>query len=179
VVEALLQEIREAARATVRARAQAQEDAAVDEEIAAQQHRELMARNAAQVIGGVERARQRRTAVHVNAVAQARIARDRRDTLRLQRQRVEQTLGRLRADLREIEKRRERLTPPDPNDFPTPAEIDAHRQRVDELDREVRRFHAQIQSASVECTRAMEAEDSAQGVLDTAASEEMRARNEL
>ena len=104
----------------------------IREETARQEHARQMAATAASMADAVDRARRRRSAIHAAAVGEARICRDRRDALRLQRQRIETRIGSLRADRLEIEKRRARIAPPDPNDYPSPEEIEAHRQTVAE-----------------------------------------------
>jgi hypothetical protein len=170
--------------ATTEARAlvEQQENLAREQRIAEEafriEHNRAMAASAQSMADAVRRNKAARLADHAAAVSVARAAKEHFTIVSDQRVKAESRLGYAMADRDEAMKRRSRCTPPDPNDFPLPAELAAFQQRCAEYDREVFRLSALIGTLDAEFDRAKFAEWEAQDALDKAASAELRLRGE-
>ena len=157
----------------------AHRDAAIAEAVALIAHRAQAAHDSAAMIAAQERSRAEKVRNHSEARAAARVARDRRDQLRLHRQKVQNRWSSSKAELIEAEKQARKLSPPDPDDFPTEGEIDAWRQRRGQLDESFRRIAARVGSEAGELDAARLAEDEAQQELERAAKIEWERRCEI
>jgi hypothetical protein len=132
----------ETARATVAARQAEAQAALVNEEAAQQEHRRMMALTGQQMIESQQRIKQEKVARHAELRALARHRMDHHAELVAVRERCEEKIGRSRADLASAQRNANRCTPPDPDTFPLPSELDAWKQRRAELDREAARIHS-------------------------------------
>ena len=164
------------AREVVAAREQARIDTLVNEEAAQQEHRRMMAVTGAEMIAGQERNRQQREAAHRQARALARAAKDRVAELVEQREQIDATIGRLKADAEAARKTAAKCTAPDPNDFPTEDEIDRWKATRRQLDEAVFRLETKIAVQDRFFADAQQREWEAASVFERARQAEMDAR---
>jgi hypothetical protein len=166
----------EKAREVVAAREQERIDALVNEEAANAAHRAAQAATGQMMIESQQRIKQEKIARHAELRAVARHHKDHLAELVQQREQIELGVGRLRADLGAAQRNANRCTPPSPDDFPLPSELDAWKQRRAELDREAARIAARIGTEQAELDRAKFAEWEAEAVFQRAREAEMDAR---
>jgi len=166
----------ETARQTVEARQAEAQAALVNEEAAQQEHRRMMAATGAAMIESQTRIKQEKVARHAELRAVARHRMDHHAELVAVREQCEMVLGRSRADLEAAQRNANRCTPPDPDTFPLPSELDAWKQRRAELDTEAARIAARIGTEQAELDRAKFAEWEAEAVFQRAREAEMDAR---
>jgi hypothetical protein len=172
-------ELTEQARAVVEERRAAELAAEIAQEAAQLQHRQQMAATGAAMIASQERIRAAKVAAHATAVLEARRTKDALAVLTAERERCEATVGRSRADLEAAQKSANRCTPPSLDDFPLPSELDAHRQRRAELDREAARIAARIGTEQANLDASKFAEWEGVDVHERARQIELAARNQL
>jgi hypothetical protein len=154
-------------------------EAAIQQEAVNEEHRAALAASGQQMAASVERARAARAAAHEQARSAARAAKDRLGILVGEREAIENRIGYSRADLAEAQKRVDRCSPPSPDDYPTPSEIDAHKQRRGQLEEEVRRIAARIGTEQAALDAALHAEWEGRRTFEQAAEAELARRNEL
>jgi hypothetical protein len=148
----------EAAREVVAARERERIDALVAQEAARQEHNRMMAETSAAMMAGQARAKAQRQAAHTEAVAEARAAKDHLAALVAVRERCESKLGFSKADLEAAQKNAAQCVAPSADDYPTPGELDAHRQRRAQLDEEVMHIQGRIAAEQAALDRARSAE---------------------
>lgn len=153
-------------------------DAEVSQEAANAEHRQYMAGLNVQMAADRTQEKQRRTDNHKAARDAARAALDRVRVCVALRDKLGATVGNLRADLDFVHKRILSFPAPDPDAFPSEAELDSWRTRRGEMEREAFSLESQIAQRRGEFDE-RDTDAAAAAELERARNAELDARNLL